>query len=255
MGRLDGKIAIVTGAARGQGEAISRLFVEEGAKVVLGDILDDEGHAVAKALGDTAAFVHLDVSSETDWKRAVDAASRFGPLNVLANNAGIDHFVSIADTTLDDYLRVIQVNQIGTFLGIRAVIQSMKSAGGGSIVNTASVAALQGQNGHIAYVASKWAVRGMTKAAAVELGRHGIRVNSIHPGGVDTAIANPLSLEETDVNASYRRQPIPRIGKPIEIARLALFLATDDSSYSTGCEFVIDGGMSAGVFLKGLPGS
>ncbi len=255
MGRLTGKVAIVTGAARGQGEAIARLFVEEGAKVVLGDVLDEPGRTVARSLGSAAAYVHLDVSNESDWEAAVETALRFGPLNVLVNNAAIDPFQSIVDTTLDDYLRVIRINQVGPFLGIKAVIEPMKKAGGGSIINTSSTAGLQGQNGHIAYVASKWAVRGMTKAAAIELGHYGIRVNSIHPGGINTPMANPRGLSKEQLNAGFRDQPIPRIGEPIEIARLAVFLASDESSYSTGGEFVADGGMTAGVFFKRLPTS
>jgi len=255
MGKLTNKVAIVTGAARGQGEAIARLFIEEGAKVVLGDILDEDGRALVRSLGDASAYVHLDVTSEADWKTAVDAASQFGALNVLINNAGIDHFVSIVDTTLEDYLRVIRVNQVGTFLGIREVIEPMKKSNGGSIVNTSSTAGLQGQNGHIAYVASKWAVRGMTKAAALELGRYGIRVNSIHPGGIDTPMANPLGLKRADMDAAFKDFPIARIGEPLEIARLAVFLASEDSSYSTGGEFTADGGMTAGVTLEALPTS
>jgi len=255
MGKLINKVAIITGAARGQGEAIARLFVEEGAKVVLGDILDEEGRNLARNLGNAAAYVHLDVTSEADWKSAVEVASQFGALNVLINNAGIDHFVSIVDTTLEDYLRVIRVNQVGTFLGIREVIEPMKKANGGSIVNTSSTAGLQGQNGHIAYVASKWAVRGMTKSAALELGHYGIRVNSIHPGGIDTPMANPLGLKEADMDIAFKDFPIARIGRPVEIARLAVFLASDDSSYSTGGEFTADGGMTAGVTLEALPTS
>jgi len=255
MGKLIDKVAIVTGAARGQGEAIARLFVEEGAKVVLGDILDEQGRAVASDLGDAASYVHLDVTNETDWKNAVAAASQFGDLNVLINNAGIDHHVSIVDTTLEDYLRVIRINQVGTFLGIREVIEPMKKANGGSIVNTSSAAGLVAQNGHIAYVASKWAVRGMTKTAAIELGRYGIRVNSIHPGGIDTPMANPTGLKREILDTAFKNYPIPRIGTALEIARLAVFLASDDSSYSTGGEFTADGGMAAGIVLEGLPTS
>ena len=255
MGKLSNKVAIITGAARGQGDAIARLFVEEGAKVVLGDILDEQGCALASNLGDAAAYVHLDVTNEAGWQSAVEAASQLGALNVLINNAGIDHHVSIVDTTLEDYLRVIRVNQVGTFLGIREVTEPMKKANGGSIVNTSSTAGLQGQNGHIAYVASKWAVRGMTKTAAIELGRYGIRVNSIHPGGIDTPMANPQGLKRAILDTAFKDFPITRIGTPLEIARLAVFLASDDSSYSTGGEFTADGGMTAGVILEALPSS
>jgi 3alpha(or 20beta)-hydroxysteroid dehydrogenase len=251
-GRLEGKVAIITGAARGQGAAEARLFALQGACVVLGDVLD-QGQAVADELGDRATFVHMDVRSEADWAAAVAAAERFGPLNVLVNNAAIVHFASIAETKLEDYRRVVDVNQIGTFLGIRSVIAPMKAAGGGSIVNVSSIDGLQAKNAIIAYAATKWAIRGMTKVAAIELGHHGIRVNSLHPGGVDTVMGNPTGLENID--EFYRRQPIPRAGRSEEIAKLALFLASDESSYSTGSEFVADGGWSAGEFTKFLPTS
>jgi 3alpha(or 20beta)-hydroxysteroid dehydrogenase len=252
-GRLAGKVALITGAARGQGEAEARLFVAEGAKVVLGDVLDDAGEAVAKSLGDAAAFVHVDIRSEADWQSALSAAERFGPLNVLINNAAISHFASIVDTTVLDYERVIGVNQTGTFLGIRSVIPAMKAAGGGSIVNVSSIDGLQAKNGIIAYAASKWAIRGMTKVAALELGPYGIRVNSLHPGGIDTVMGNPTGSDQID--QFYRRHPIPRAGRSEEIAQMALFLASDESSYSTGSEFVADGGWSAGSFFKVLPSS
>jgi 3alpha(or 20beta)-hydroxysteroid dehydrogenase len=251
-GRLEGKTIVITGAARGQGAAEARLFVAEGAKVVLGDVLE-EGRAVADELGDAATFLEMDIRREDDWSAAVEAAERLGPLNVLVNNAAVVHFASILDTTLDDYRRVIDINQAGTFLGIRSAIDPMKAAGGGSIVNVSSIDGLQAKNGIIAYAASKWAIRGMTKVAALELGHHGIRVNSLHPGGVDTLMGNPTSLDNID--EFYRRYPIPRAGRPEEIAKLALFLASDESSYSTGSEFVADGGWSAGEFQKFLPTS
>ena len=251
-GRLAGKVAIITGAARGQGAAEARLFVEHGAKVVLGDVLE-EGNAVAESLGDAATFVPMDIRREQDWATAIDAAQAFGPLNVLVNNAAVVHFSSIVETTLDDYKRVIDINQVGTFLGIRSVVEPMKAAGGGSIINVSSIDGLQAKNALIAYAASKWAIRGMTKVAALELGPHGIRVNSLHPGGVDTVMGNPTGLENID--DFYKRYPIPRAGRPEEMAQLALFLASDDSSYSTGCEFVADGGWTAGEFTRALPTS
>ena len=251
-GRLAGKVAIITGAARGQGAAEARLFVEHGAKVVLGDVLD-EGKAVAESLGDAATFVPMDIRREQDWAAAVDAAHAFGPLNILVNNAAVVHFSSIVETTLEDYKRVIDINQVGTFLGIRTVVEPMKAAGGGSIINVSSIDGLQAKNAIIAYAASKWAIRGMTKVAALELGPHGIRVNSLHPGGVDTVMGNPMGLENID--EFYKRHPIPRAGRPEEMAQLALFLASDDSSYSTGSEFVADGGWTAGEFTKALPTS
>src|SRR5689334_22188922 len=180
MGRLDGKVAIVSGAARGQGEAEARLFVAEGAKVVLGDVLDDVGGKVAESLGDDARYVHLDVANPDDWRAAVDTArSTFGKLNVLINNAGILKVGAIETQPLEEYLSVINVNQVGCFLGMQAVIPAMRDAGGGSIVNTSSVSGLIGTVGLAAYTASKFAIRGMTKVAAMELGHSGIRVNSV----------------------------------------------------------------------------
>jgi 3alpha(or 20beta)-hydroxysteroid dehydrogenase len=251
--RLEGKVAIITGAARGQGECEARLFVEEGARVVLGDVLDDEGKAVADDLGENAVYVHLDVRSESDWSSAVAAADGLGPLNVLVNNAAVTHFASLKDTTLDDYNRVIGINQVGTFLGLRSVFDPMKAAGGGSIVNVSSIDGLKAKNGLVAYASSKWAIRGLTKVAAIEFGRHNIRVNSLHPGGVDTIMGNPTGSEEIDL--FYKNQPIPRCGKPIDIARLALFMASDECSYSTGSEFIADGGWNVGEFLPYLPSS
>jgi 3alpha(or 20beta)-hydroxysteroid dehydrogenase len=253
MGRLDGKVAIVTGAARGQGEAEARLFVAEGARVVLGDVLDDLGKAVADDLGDRATYLHLDVGREEDWSEAVRAAASFGPLSVLVNNAAIIRPAAIVDTTLADYLSVISVNQVGCFLGIRSAVEPMRSAGGGSIVNTSSIDGVGSKNGLISYTASKFAVRGMTKTAALELGQYGIRVNSIHPGGVNTPMGNPLGDDR--IAPAFARLPIPRIGEPIEIAYMALFLASDEASYCTGAEFVVDGGWTCGDLEPGLPGS
>jgi 3alpha(or 20beta)-hydroxysteroid dehydrogenase len=255
MGRLDGKVAIVTGAARGQGEAEARLFVEQGARVLLGDVLDEPGRVVAKELGDAAEYVRLDVSQEADWARAVaHAEQRFGPVTVLVNNAAIIRPAGIEDTSLDDYMAVINVNQVGTFLGMKAVIPAMKAQRSGSIVNISSIDGVGSKNGLISYTASKFAIRGMTKTAAIELGHYGIRVNSIHPGGVNTAMGNPgLDLEM--MNAVFAHQAIPRIGEPIEIAYMALFLASDEASYCTGAEFMVDGGWTCGDMEPGLPGS
>ncbi len=254
MGRLDGKVAIVTGAARGQGEAEARLFVAEGAKVVLGDVLDDLGKAVADDLGEHAAYVHMDVSREEDWAEAVRAAASFGSLNVLVNNAALLRPAAIVDTTLADYLAVISVNQVGCFLGMRSVAEPMKAAGGGSIINVSSIDGLGSKNGLISYSASKFAVRGMTKTAALEFGQFGIRVNSIHPGGINTPMGNPVG--DDSINAVFAtRLPIPRIGEPVEIAYMALFLASDEASYCTGAEFVVDGGWTCGDLEPGLPGS
>ena len=255
MGRLDGKVAIITGAARGQGAEEARLFVREGAKVLLTDVLDASGEAVARELGPSARYLRLDVSKEEQWARAVAAAGELGALNVLVNNAAVLFAASIADTTLADYQRVIGVNQVGCFLGIRAVMESMKHAGGGSIVNVSSIDGLQSKNGLMAYSSSKWAIRGITKCAAIELGRFGIRVNSIHPGGIDTPMGNPTGMPFEEMNEFYGNHPIPRVGRPEEVAWMAVFLASDEASYCTGSEYPVDGGWNAGLRVDRLPGA
>jgi 3alpha(or 20beta)-hydroxysteroid dehydrogenase len=254
-GRLDGKIAIITGASRGQGEAEARLFAAEGARVVVADVLEEEGRAVAKSIGDQAAFERLDVSSEDDWTRVARAtAERFGPLTTLVNNAGIVGYSAFEDTSLDDYLRVIHVNQVGTFLGMRTAIRAMSEAGGGSIVNVASIEGLRGSNGLVAYGSSKWAIRGLTKIGAVELGRRGIRVNTLLPGSVATPMAAPPDGVEVDFESILADRPIPRIGLPEELAQGALYLASDESSYVSGSELVVDGAWTAGSLTPGMPG-
>ena len=246
MGRLDGKVALITGAARGQGEAAARLFAAEGAKVVLGDVLDSDGRRVAEALPG-ALYVGHDVSREDSWDRFVAAArERFGRIDVLVNNAGILRVAPIASMTLEDYRRVIDINQVGCFLGMRAVIPSMVEAGGGAIVNVSSTCGLVGSAGLAAYVASKFAIRGMTKAAALELGRLGIRVNAVCPGGIDTPMGRGEDFGNVDTPDFYSTLPLARIGQPIETAQLMLFLASDEASYCTGGEFVVDGGLLAG---------
>jgi 3alpha(or 20beta)-hydroxysteroid dehydrogenase len=250
MGRLDGKVTLITGAARGQGEATARLFAEEGAKVVLGDVLDDAGKTVAASLGDAAIYLHHDVSQEESWAHFVATASEtFGRIDVLMNNAGILHLASVAEIALDDYMKVIRVNQVGCLLGMKSVIPAMVQAGGGSIINVSSTTGIEGAMGMVAYVASKFAIRGMTKTAALEMGRAGIRVNSLHPGGIDTPMGDGSmeGFEDVDTQAFYGSLPLGRIAKPVELARVALFLASDESSYCTGSEFVADGGMLAGA--------
>jgi len=250
--RLDGKSALISGAARGQGAAEARLFVQEGAKVVIGDVLDDAGQALADELGGDARFVHLDVTREDDWTCAVAVAeAEFGGLNVLVSNAGISPPPTpISATSLEDYVRVVTVNQVGTFLGVRAVIEAMVAAGGGSIVVISSAGGIEGTWGLAPYVSSKFAVRGLTKVAALELARQGIRVNSVHPGPVDTAMLDPEAWHGHDVRPTMAAaMPLGRLARPAEIAELVLFLASDASSYSTGSEFVADGGHLAGPFV------
>lgn len=252
-GRLDGKVALITGAARGQGEAEARLFAAEGAKVVLADVLDAEGEAVAADIGDAARYVHLDVSTEDDWATAIAAAEAFGPLNVLVNNAAILRFTTIADTTLEEYLQVIMVNQVGTFLGMRAAIAPMTAAGGGSIINISSIDGIGSKNSLVAYSSSKGAIRSMTKTAALELGQHGIRVNSVHPGGVFTPMNGDITKKMLD--AAHHQLALQRSAMPEEIATMVLFLASDEASYCTGAEFVVDGGWLAGDINPFLPGA
>jgi 3alpha(or 20beta)-hydroxysteroid dehydrogenase len=242
-GRLSGKVAIISGAARGQGAAEARLFAAEGARVVLGDVLDDEGAAVAAELGDAAVYTHLDVTDEEQWQAAVALAeSRFGPVTVLVNNAGILHFQAVHRTDADDFDRVMRVNVRGVFLGMKAVTEPMERAGGGSIVNISSTAGLQGLPFVAAYVASKWAVRGLTKSAAIDLGHKGIRVNSVHPGGIDT----PMIAGTTSDAPFYQRLPVARMGTADEVALAVLFLASDESAYIAGAELAVDGGATCG---------
>lgn len=246
-GRLEGRVALVSGAARGMGAAEARLFVAEGARVVLGDVLDEPGEKVASELGEAAVYRHLDVTSEASWQEAVARAQeRFGQLNVLVNNAGILRFNALERTSLEEYEAVVRVNQTGCFLGMKSAAGALRDAGGGAIVNISSVAGMQGVAGAISYTASKYAVRGMTKVAALELGRDNIRVNSVHPGGVDTPMVRRDDMPPGAMEDAQYDYPIPRMGRPEEIAELVLWLASDASSYCTGSEFVVDGGLTAG---------
>ncbi|MGW3468429.1 glucose 1-dehydrogenase [Saccharopolyspora sp. NPDC000995] len=249
MGRLDGRVALVTGGARGQGEAVARLFVNEGAQVVVGDVLDEPGENLAADLGDAAQYVHLDVTDENDWLHAVDlTVRRFGKLDALVNNAGVLHFAPIEETTAERFRQVVEVNQVGVFLGMKTAAPAIAEAGGGTIVNTASINGFVGVSGTIAYSGSKWAVRGMTRTAALELGGQGIRVNTVAPGSVATAMIAPQGVEamNPDAHAAFARLPLGRIGRPEEIAAAVLFLTGNESSYCTGAEFVVDGGSLAG---------
>lgn len=242
MGALEGRIAIVTGGARGIGEGICRAYAAEGARVVVADVLDDEGAALARELGGT--YHHLDVTDEGEWSTVVgEVHSSLGPIDALVNNAGVVGFTPVATTTTEEWNRVIGINLTGVFLGIRSVVESMTAAGGGAIINISSTAGLQGYSNLSAYVASKWGVRGLTKAAALDLGQHGIRVVSIHPGPIRTPMTAGLGDEMTAAQA------IPRFGEPSEVGALALYLAAH-ATFSTGSEFVIDGGATAGAALQ-----
>ena len=250
MGKLDGQVALISGGSRGQGEAQARLFASEGASVALADVLDAEGELVAASINDTggdALYLHLDVTEQAQWKATIDAVvERFGRLDMLINNAGIARIKSMEESTLEDYLEVIRINQVGVWLGMQAAIPALKQAGGGCIINTSSVAGLRGYAGLGAYVSSKFAVRGMTKVAAQELGQHNIRVNSVHPGPIDTPmIRDPEVATRAPDDTSYDA-PIPRVGTVDEVAAMMLFIAAD-ATYSTGSEFVIDGGAMAGA--------
>jgi 3alpha(or 20beta)-hydroxysteroid dehydrogenase len=259
MGRLDGKVALLSGAARGMGAAEASLFAREGARVVIGDLRTEEGSKLAASIGEDARFVALDVTEETSWEAAVRGTlDAFGRLDVLVNNAGIAEASPLAETSLESYRRVIDVNQVGVFLGMRTVIPAMTEVGGGSILNISSIDGLVGMNGVVSYVASKWAVRGMTKTASIELGPLGIRVNSIHPGFIRTEMGIPDGGDASAVHTlleehTARLAPLGRAGLPEEIAALALFLASDESAYCTGSEFTADGGLIAGYPLPGTP--
>ncbi|MFT3853513.1 MAG: SDR family NAD(P)-dependent oxidoreductase [Ilumatobacteraceae bacterium] len=242
MGKLDGRVAIVTGGARGQGAAEAAALRREGAEVVVTDVRPD-GAATARQLG--ATFVAHDVADERSWANVVEqATSRFGRVDVLVNNAGIVHTAGLLDTDEAAYRHVVDVNQIGTFLGIRAVAPVMIAQRSGAIINISSVAGLRGFRVGFSYGASKFAIGGMTKCAALELAGHGIRVNSVHPGLIETDMLDALTGGSADVrDALVERLPMRRLGQATDIAELVVFLASDDSSYSTGSEFVADGGM------------
>ena len=255
-GRLDGKVALISGAARGMGAEEARLFVAEGAKVVVGDVLDAPLKELAEELGGAALAVHLDVTDEEEWQAAVAATvDAFGRLDVLVNNAGILGVpMPLAMTPVEQYRKVIEVNQVGVFLGMKSAVGALADSGGGSIINISSVDGLLGQSAMIPYVSSKFAVRGMTKTAAQELGMLGIRVNSVHPGYIDTDM---LSAENVgvDLKAMFHFENVPagRLGQPDDVARVVLFLASDDSAFCTGAEFVVDGGLTSGVPVPPAP--
>lgn len=246
MGRVDGKVVLVTGGGQGLGEAFVRRLVGEGARVVFTDIQVDKGTALADELGDAAVFVKHDVTVLAEWEDVVaQTESTFGPVNVLVNNAGISINKPIDDMSEAEYRKVIDINQVGVFLGMKAVHPSMKKTQDGSIINVSSLGGLIGRGNLVAYGASKWAVRGMSKVAAVEFGPEGIRVNSLHPGVINTEMIRQDEGAKAVVKPVIDSLPLPRIGEPEDVADVVLFLASDDSTYCTGTEFVVDGGAFA----------
>lgn len=247
MGRVDDKVAIITGGAQGMGAADARMLVAEGAKVVIGDILDDKGKELADELGDAARYVHLDVTEADQWKSAVELAiAEFGKVNVLVNNAGIVQVAPLKSLDVERWKKVLDVNLTGALLGIQAVLPSMKESGGGSIINVSSIEGMRGASWVHAYVASKWGLRGLTKSAALELASDNIRVNSVHPGFIRT----PMTKHFPDDMVGA---PLGRPGQPEEVATFIVFLASDESSFSTGSEYVVDGGLITDVPHRALP--
>ena len=253
LGRFAGQVALVTGGAQGQGEAECRRLVAEGASVVVADILDDMGHAVAADLGDAATFLHLDVAEAEQWDAVVAATvDRFGAVDILVNNAGIGVVAPLDEISLEEHRRLVDVNLNGVFLGMRAVKAAMAVAGGGAIVNISSIDGLVGVKGMTSYAATKFAVTGMTRSAALELGPAGIRVNSVHPGVINSPMVATAPPEiRGRLDRLMAMQPIARMGEPEEVAALVLFLASSEAAYITGAQFVIDGGHIAGPWREG----
>lgn len=254
---LDRKVAIITGAARGTGATIARRFVEEGATIVVADVREDEGQATATACGDSAYFQRLDVTQDASWDEAVAKVLELhGRLDVLVNNAAILHMGNLEHTTTEVFRRLFEVNALGAFIGIRAVVGPMRKGGGGSIVNLASVAALAGLNGNSAYTASKFAMRGMTKSIALEVGRDNIRVNTVCPAGGNAAMFAPwfdqLAEMAEDSAGYHAARAIPRAAQVDEVADAVVFLASDLSRFITGADVPVDGGQTAGHFVTGF---
>lgn len=243
MERLADKVAIITGGAAGMGEAHVRRFIDEGAKVVLTDVNVEKGEALSEKLGENALFIEHDVTDEAGWEKVVATAEEtFGPVNILVNNAGISPVLSLEHSSIEDYMNVVNINQVSVFLGMKYVVPSMKKADTGSIINVSSINGMNG--GVVGYTDTKFAVRGMTKAAAKELAKYDIRVNSVHPGVINTPMVQESDAFE-QIQAMVGMIPLQRMAEPQEISQLVLFLASDDSSYSTGSEFIADGGILA----------
>jgi 3alpha(or 20beta)-hydroxysteroid dehydrogenase len=256
MGRLEGKVAVVTGSARGQGEATARLFAIEGAKVVLADRLQDAVTSVANEIGASALPVGMDVSSEEAWNGLSDIVlAKWGRVDILVNNAAVVHAADLLSLKRSDFERVLGINLIGSWLGIRTLAPHMIAQGSGSIVNIGSTASVMGMNGLGAYSASKFALRGLTKTAAMELGFRGVRVNAIFPGGIDSPMAGVSLQTKEEKNNRFAGNPIQRIGEPDEVAYTSLFLASDEASYLCGAEILVDGGAALGKYYTWLPAS
>lgn len=255
MQRLNGKVALVTGGARGIGEGIVRRFIAEGASVLITDILDDLGTALAAELGDKAAYLHHDVRDRAAWEAVIsDVQARFGKLDILVNNAGTILFSAFENHRDEDIDRLLDVNLRGVILGCQSAIPALDKAGGGSIINMSSADGISGANAVSVYCATKFAVRGLTKALALELGPRKIRVNSIHPGGIYTPLANPMNTERAEYDKGFWIYPAQRAGDPADIGAAAAYLASDDAAYCMGTELSVDGGLNAGHYYMGLPG-
>lgn len=256
MNRLVGKVALVTGGARGIGEGIVRRFVAEGAQVMITDVLVAEGRALADELGTAAAFHKHDVVSRVEWDDAIAATeARFGKLDILVNNAGVIVFKKLDDLTEAEMRRIIDINLMGTMIGTQAAIPALERAGGGSVINMSSADGIAGANSLTAYCASKFAVRGFTKAAALELGPRKIRVNSIHPGGIVTPLSNPTNVPREQYDMGFKIYAAQRAGDPHDIGAAAAYLASDDAAYCMGTELSVDGGLTAGHYYMSMPGA
>ncbi|WP_150292646.1 SDR family NAD(P)-dependent oxidoreductase [Sphingobium estronivorans] len=255
-GKLDGRVAIVTGGARGMGEATVRRLANDGAIVVIADMLDNDGKVLAEEIGGNVAYYHLDVRDEAQWHALVaDLDTRFGRIDILVNNAGISHHMALEEISSADAARVININLIGPMMGMGAVAVVMKRRRAGVIVNISSVDGLRGSNAKGAYAASKWGLRGLSKVAAIEFGGHCIRVNSVHPGAINTPMSNPTGSPVDAINARMTMVPMHRMADPDEVAAVTAFLVSDDASYVSGAEIAVDGAWSAGYIQPMLPGA